>query len=184
MERLRARTDQGDPPGVNYSVQPVHLVGDSSDLLGTFYGPRAICGQALPNPGAGSFASVQVLSGSRGVRVGLRIGQPPVTGSIGWRILPPTVAPAFTVLTLFQQNPTSAGRLDTIVRTGSFGISQIGVDQPQAVWAALTTSPLVIPFSPLLWLEPNRMLQVDVGTANQGFQFDCVLEEPAMEVTP
>jgi hypothetical protein len=189
MERLRGRTDVGDPPDVNYSIQPVHLVGDSSKLVAPFAGPEASFGSNLAAI-VGQVGAIRVTAGSRSVRVGMRFAGLVANGQLGWRIVSAaqvTVISGVTPVTLFQHNPTQAGPLDTRVITGGFITPPAGVDYPQVFFAALMTSPVAIGIrmlEPVLELEPGRVLEVWCLTVNAGFSFDGVLLESAMEPTP
>lgn len=192
MERLRGRTESGEPPDVNYSVQPVHLVGDSSDLIPCFLGPRAIFGGLVPNV-AGQFSGFQVIAGSRGCRVAFGVNNPSVAaGLIQWRVVGVVTAALASAFTLYQQNPATAGPLDTRVRFGSFAANPSTADAPAMALDASAFGAVGIGLvlvgdvrsRPALWLDPGRILEVNYSTANSSFQLNGSIEEPAQESTP
>lgn len=184
MERLRARTDEGDPPEIRYDIQPVMVVGDQSSLVPFLCGPRATVGCLVPAGGAGVFGGLQVRAGSRGVFLSSMFTTVATPSNLTWRLLAaPSAgfAPLGAALPLGSQNPASAGLVDTKVFRGSYAVNPFSATDPQV---PMLSANIVWPPAPWFWLEPGRVMEFSNDPANIGFQVAMFLEEPAMEPQP
>jgi hypothetical protein len=207
MERLRARTDEGDPPEVIYSVQPTMIVSDQTELGPAFPGPRGIFGSNF-FPSVGNNAAGAIIAGSAGCwgMVDLQMTNA-ASATIAARIVDAAVvltgvfalgiplAPAVTNLVPDNSDPALPLKSRFII--GSVTPAQVAL-------AGFTASEVFGYFvrdaavaanaqfhigggqvnTPRLWIAPGRALVWFMRAANTFVYYSGYAREPAMEPSP
>lgn len=153
MQRLGYRRQ--DEPSLVYSLQPVQVVGDASQLSPALLGPTVSFGGRL-TPAAGSFASISVHVRSEGgalVRGTFASG-----GGWGW-LIQDTVANAWLDASLVPQ--TSHPDWVSLAYIGEHNVGQVGTNEPSVVANAVLDLDVFVPAG--MWLFVQGLAVAPLG---------------------